>query len=38
MLGTIGDRDTEATVILLENDIPHYDFSEGVYKCLPKGQ
>ncbi|EPY18517.1 exosome complex exonuclease DIS3/RRP44 [Strigomonas culicis] len=38
VLGTIGDRDTEATVILLENDIPHYDFSEAVYDCLPKGE
>lgn len=38
VLGKIGDRDTEATVILLENDIPHYDFSEAVYDCLPKGE
>lgn len=38
VLGKIGDRDTEATVILLENDVPHYDFSEAVYDCLPKGQ
>ncbi|RNF06806.1 exosome complex exonuclease RRP44 isoform X1 [Trypanosoma conorhini] len=38
VLGTIGDKDTEAKVILLENDVPHYDFSEAVYDCLPKGQ
>nr|CCC53322.1 putative rrp44p homologue [Trypanosoma vivax Y486] len=38
VLGTIGDKDTEAKVILLENDIPHYDFSEAVYDCLPKGE
>ncbi|KAK7197429.1 rrp44p-like protein [Novymonas esmeraldas] len=38
VLGKIGDRDTEATVILLENDVPHYDFSGAVYDCLPKGQ
>ncbi|KAH9599826.1 Dis3-like cold-shock domain 2 [Trypanosoma melophagium] len=38
VIGTIGDKDTEAKVILLENDIPHYDFSEAVYDCLPKGQ
>lgn len=37
VVGVIGDKDTEATVILLENDIPHYDFSEDVYDCLPKG-
>uniref|UniRef100_A0A7S1W5K4 Ribosomal RNA-processing protein 44 n=1 Tax=Neobodo designis TaxID=312471 RepID=A0A7S1W5K4_NEODS len=37
VLGDIGDKDTEAQVILLENDIPHYDFSEAVYDCLPKG-
>lgn len=38
ILGTMGDRDTEAKVILMENDIPHYDFSQAVYDCLPKGQ
>jgi exosome complex exonuclease DIS3/RRP44 len=37
VIGEIGDKDTEAQVILLENDIPHYDFSEAVYDCLPKG-
>lgn len=37
VLGRIGDRDTEAAVILLEHDIPHSDFSEAVYDCLPKG-
>jgi exosome complex exonuclease DIS3/RRP44 len=37
VMGLFGDMDTEATVILLENDIPHYDFSEAVYDCLPKG-
>lgn len=38
VLGTIGDKDTEAKVILMENDIPHYDFSSAVYDCLPKGE
>eukprot|EP00796_Vickermania_ingenoplastis_P008644 gene8644-6073_t len=38
VLGVIGDKDTEAKVILMENDIPHYDFSTAVYDCLPKGQ
>eukprot|EP00658_Telonema_sp_P-2_P007429 TRINITY_DN12770_c0_g1_i2.p1 TRINITY_DN12770_c0_g1~~TRINITY_DN12770_c0_g1_i2.p1 ORF type:complete len:572 (-),score=181.61 TRINITY_DN12770_c0_g1_i2:214-1929(-) len=37
VLGDIGDKDTEAKVILIENDIPHYDFSQAVYDCLPKG-
>lgn len=34
-LGNIGDRETEAEVILLENDIPHYTFPENVMQCLP---
>lgn len=38
VLGEIGDKETEAKVILVENDIPHYDFSAAVYDCLPKGQ
>ena len=38
VLGKIGDKDTEAKVILIENDVPHYDFSEAVYDCLPKGE
>lgn len=38
VLGQIGDKETEAKVILVENDIPHYDFSAAVYDCLPKGQ
>lgn len=38
VLGTIGEKDTEAKVILMENDIPHYDFSAAVYDCLPKGE
>lgn len=38
VLGLIGDKDTEAKVILLEHDIPHYDFSQAVYDCLPKGE
>lgn len=38
VLGDIGDKDTEAKVILMENDVPHYDFSQAVYDCLPKGQ
>lgn len=37
ILGSIGDKEVEAKVILLENDIPHYDFSSAVYDCLPKG-
>ena len=37
ILGKIGDKDTEATIILMENDVPHYDFSQAVYDCLPKG-
>ena len=38
ILGPIGDKDTEARVILMERDIPHYDFSKAVYDCLPQGQ
>eukprot|EP01059_Diplonema_ambulator_P013157 TRINITY_DN23674_c0_g1_i1.p1 TRINITY_DN23674_c0_g1~~TRINITY_DN23674_c0_g1_i1.p1 ORF type:complete len:1032 (+),score=254.51 TRINITY_DN23674_c0_g1_i1:41-3097(+) len=38
VLGDIGDKDVEAEVILLENDIPHYQFSKDVLNCLPKGE
>jgi exosome complex exonuclease DIS3/RRP44 len=34
-LGEIYDNDTESEVILLEHDIPHYQFSDAVLKCLP---
>ncbi|XP_076065936.1 exosome complex exonuclease RRP44-like protein Dis3 [Oratosquilla oratoria] len=36
VLGTIGDKDTENEVVLLEHDCPHTRFSESVLKCLPK--
>ncbi|PNF38325.1 Exosome complex exonuclease RRP44 [Cryptotermes secundus] len=35
-LGTIGDKDTENEVLLLEHDVPHSKFSEAVLSCLPK--
>eukprot|EP01064_Diplonema_japonicum_P028596 TRINITY_DN4418_c0_g1_i1.p1 TRINITY_DN4418_c0_g1~~TRINITY_DN4418_c0_g1_i1.p1 ORF type:complete len:1036 (+),score=260.10 TRINITY_DN4418_c0_g1_i1:55-3108(+) len=38
VLGDVGDKDVEAEVILLENDIPHYQFSKEVLNCLPKGE
>jgi len=34
-LGKIGDKATENQVLLLEHDIPHSTFSEGVLDCLP---
>ena len=34
-LGEIYDNETESEVILLEHDIPHYQFSDDVLKCLP---
>ena len=37
VLGDIGDKDVEAEVILLENDVPHYEFSQKVLDCLPQG-
>ncbi len=36
MLGTIGDKETENEVLLLEHDIPHHKWSEAVLDCLPK--
>eukprot|EP01061_Rhynchopus_euleeides_P046657 TRINITY_DN895_c6_g1_i1.p1 TRINITY_DN895_c6_g1~~TRINITY_DN895_c6_g1_i1.p1 ORF type:complete len:1075 (+),score=463.79 TRINITY_DN895_c6_g1_i1:82-3306(+) len=38
VLGAVGDKDVEAEVILLENDVPHYDFSQAVLDCLPQGE
>lgn len=35
-LGTIGDKDTENEVLLLEHDVPHSQFSESVLACLPQ--
>ncbi|XP_013415893.1 exosome complex exonuclease RRP44 [Lingula anatina] len=35
-LGTIGDKETENEVLLLEHDIPHVPFSTAVLNCLPK--
>ena len=35
MLGDIGDKDTENTVLLLEHDVPHCAFSEAVLNDLP---
>lgn len=35
-MGTIGDKDTENEVLLLEHDVPHSNFSEAVLSCLPK--
>lgn len=34
-LGNIGDKETENEVLLLENDVPHSEFSAAVMKCLP---
>lgn len=34
-IGDIGDVQTEHKVVMLEYDIPHYEFSENVLKCLP---
>lgn len=34
-LGTIGDKDTENQVLLLEHDVPHLSFSDAVLSCLP---
>lgn len=34
-MGTIGDKDTENEVLLLEHDVPHSKFSEAVLACLP---
>ena len=35
-LGTIGDKETENEVLLLEHDVPHSKFSETVLSFLPK--
>ncbi|XP_023247144.1 exosome complex exonuclease RRP44 [Copidosoma floridanum] len=35
-LGTIGDKDTENEVLLLEHDVPHSRFSEEVSSFLPQ--
>ncbi|XP_060081285.1 exosome complex exonuclease RRP44-like [Ylistrum balloti] len=35
-LGSIGDKETENEVLLLEHDVPHSNFSEAVLACLPK--
>lgn len=34
-LGTIGDKETENQVLLLEHDVPHSSFTEAVLSCLP---
>lgn len=34
-LGTIGDKETENEVLLLEHDVPHHTFPEAVLACLP---
>jgi len=34
-LGTIGDKDTENQVLLLEHDVPHLAFTDAVLNCLP---
>lgn len=35
-LGTIGDKETENDVLLLEHEIPHLPFSTAVLNDLPK--
>lgn len=35
IIGNIGDPNTESKVILLEFDIPHYEFPKSVMECLP---
>lgn len=34
-IGTIGDKDTETKVLLMEHDIPTGEFTEKVMACLP---
>lgn len=34
-IGTIGDRDTETDVLLLENDINTQPFLQAVHDCVP---
>ncbi|XP_071531275.1 exosome complex exonuclease RRP44 [Panulirus ornatus] len=36
VIGTVGDKDAENEVILLEHDCPHTKFSESVLNCLPE--
>nr|XP_045614320.1 exosome complex exonuclease RRP44-like [Procambarus clarkii] len=36
VIGTVGDKDAENEVILLEHDCPYTKFSESVLNCLPK--
>eukprot|EP00667_Euglena_gracilis_P001783 EG_transcript_1783 len=36
ILGEVGDKDTEAKVVLIENDIPFYEFPPEVIACLPQ--
>lgn len=35
MLGTIGDKDAETSVLLLENDINTQPFTQAVHDCVP---
>ncbi|NXU58083.1 RRP44 exonuclease, partial [Turnix velox] len=35
-LGSAGDKETETEVLLLEHDVPHQPFSQGVLKFLPE--
>ncbi|KAF1416074.1 Exosome complex exonuclease RRP44, partial [Spheniscus magellanicus] len=35
-LGSAGDKETETEVLLLEHDVPHQPFSQGVLSFLPK--
>ncbi|KAL9648476.1 hypothetical protein ABK040_014096 [Willaertia magna] len=34
-IGEIYDKDAESKVILLEHDVPHYQFSQAIMECLP---
>jgi exosome complex exonuclease DIS3/RRP44 len=35
LLGSIGDKETETEVLLLEHEVVHRPFSEKVMACLP---
>ncbi|XP_068922878.1 exosome complex exonuclease RRP44 isoform X1 [Petaurus breviceps papuanus] len=35
-LGSVGDKETETEVLLLEHDVPHQPFSQAVLSFLPK--
>jgi len=35
-IGEIYNTDTESEVILLEHDVPHYQFSQSILSCLPQ--